>query len=96
MHFSVIQNMIESPRQPAPARWLAAADLSVGDVVVEGEARLEVIEDPITMHRGKGLFDEFELLVGVRVAPRGARPSLRIWSADAVIPVERPPDSYRP
>jgi hypothetical protein len=64
-------------------------------VVVEGDARLEVIEDPMTMHRGIGLFDEFELFVGVRVAPRGAPSSLRIWSADAVIPVEGPQDGYR-
>jgi hypothetical protein len=46
---------------------ISASELAPGDVVIEDGVPLVVEEEPLTMHRGLGMFDEFELLIGVRV-----------------------------
>lgn len=71
-------------------RTRAACDLHIGDVVIEGDLRLEVLEEPLTMHRGNGPFDAFELLVGVRIATGAGPGVLRVWSVDDLLPIERP------
>jgi hypothetical protein len=46
-----------------------AFELTAGDVIRYAEGIGRVTRGPETLHRGWSLFDEFQLLVGVRVEP---------------------------
>jgi hypothetical protein len=69
-----------------------AAMLCAGDRVRTPEGdEVEVLRDPLTMHRGWSLFDDFELLVLVRVrglAPDAEPEDVR-WRPDQPIEVLR-------
>jgi hypothetical protein len=46
---------------------LAPSELMPGDLVLVNEAWARVLDEAMTMHRGMGMFDEFQLLVGTRI-----------------------------
>lgn len=46
---------------------LAPAELLPGDLVLVNATWARVVDEPMTMHRGLGMFDDFQLLVGTRI-----------------------------
>lgn len=74
-----------------------ACELIPGDVVDAVGEQLLVIEEPLSVHRGLGLFDEFELLVNVTFRDQGGNGdvlnvllgpniSVRVCEADLAAP----------
>ncbi len=55
---------------------LRALELARNDIIRFDDRCMRVLDEPETIHRGLGLFDEFQLLVGVRCVD-AARPSAR-------------------
>lgn len=69
---------------------VSPGELAPGDLVLVESEPARVLEEPMAMHRGLGLFDEFQMLVGVRLQRRDpARLELRVWAPDARVPVRR-------
>ena len=70
---------------------IRALELAPDDVILVKEGLVRVTSEPETVHRGLSLFDEFELLVGLRVLPiRGKQAGdYLILAPDEVIPTLR-------
>ncbi|MDQ6730743.1 MAG: hypothetical protein M3022_10665 [Actinomycetota bacterium] len=68
-----------------------AVEVAPGDVLLlEGE-RVLVLDEPVLMHRGLGLFDELELLVGVTVAGLSGVPRRFAWTPTMCLDVSAAP-----
>jgi hypothetical protein len=66
-------------------------ELRPGDIIWLGAERLLVAEEPVTIHRGLGLFDDFALFIGVEVQSAddgGPRRRLAL-EPDTDVPVAR-------
>ena len=46
---------------------LAPSELLPGDLVLINTTWARVLDEAMTMHRGLGMFDDFQLLVGARI-----------------------------
>jgi hypothetical protein len=71
-------------------------ELRAGDIVRIGSEQLLVTAEPMTMHRGLGLFDDFALLVGIEVqcADTGTPRRRLVVEPDAhVVVVSRHPEA---
>jgi hypothetical protein len=60
-----VMDAVSRPDQRGIAEPVCA--LRAGDVVRIGAEQLLVTADPMTMHRGLGLFDDFALFIGIDV-----------------------------
>jgi hypothetical protein len=54
-------------RSEKPLIELAPFELMPGDLVFVDAGWACVLDEPMTMHRGLGMFDDFQLFVGTRV-----------------------------
>lgn len=69
---------------------LSPSELRPGDLVQVDVTWVYVIDEAMTMHRGMGIFDDFELLVGARVRPVDSETStLRTWQPTDQVLVRR-------
>ena len=69
---------------------LSPSELRPGDLVQVDATWVCVIDEAMTMHRGMGIFDDFELLVGARVKPVDSETStLRTWQPTDRVLVRR-------
>lgn len=75
---------------------LAPSELLPGDVILVRCAWARVLEEAMTMHRGLGMFDEFQILVGTRIEFLDhPGPQLWSWGADDHVLVRRAGDPPR-
>ena len=70
---------------------LLPAELQPGDLVYVGdEAPRFVLDEPLAVHRGLGIFDEFRLLVGTRLQFEGAAlVEFWTWEQSELLNVQR-------
>ena len=74
-----------------PLAEIAPSELLPGDVILVGsDTWARVLEEAMTMHRGLGMFDDFQLLVGARIElPDHSGSQLWTWKPDERVPVRR-------
>jgi hypothetical protein len=58
---------------------LSPSELLPDDLVLVNANWARVIDEAMTMHRGLGMFDDFQLLVGARIEFAG-QPGARVWT----------------
>ena len=58
---------------------VAPSELAPGDIVLVNGTRARVSEEVMTMHRGLGPFDDFQLLIGARIDWIG-QPGSTLWT----------------
>jgi hypothetical protein len=69
---------------------LPPAELKPGDLVLLDRERLRVLDEPLTVHRGLGMFDEFKVMAGVYLQrPGEAKAAFHTWELDARLDVLR-------
>lgn len=69
---------------------LAPEELRPGDTVVIGSESAIVVSEPLIVHRGLGMFDELQLLIGASVRFAGAGKSeFQVWEPSASLEVHR-------
>jgi hypothetical protein len=69
---------------------LPPARLKPGDLVLLHRERFRVLDEPVTVHRGLGMFDEFKLMAGVYLQrPGEAKAAFHTWELDARLEVLR-------
>jgi hypothetical protein len=63
----------------APVIELAPSDLLAGDLVLVDGNWARVLTEAMTMHRGLGMFDDFQVFVGTRIEFVGT-PGSQAWT----------------
>ena len=69
---------------------LSPGDLQPGDLVLLDGQRVRVLTEPLTSHRGLGVFDEFRIMLGVQIeVPGTSKAAFHKWELDARLDVLR-------
>jgi hypothetical protein len=71
---------------------ISPTEVEAGDLIIDGSTSLRVLSEPYSMHKGLGLFDDFQMMIRAEVEDtEDGHRSARVWGLDTVLVRHLPP-----